>query len=163
MLLTPFLCRATVLSGYSDVELVMKGIDHGACDYMLKPVRLEELKNIWQHVVRKKKSETKDQKKSSNQDKASNGTGEGVKGASATGSSDQNGKVHKKRKDQNRDEEEESEDDEHDTEDSLSQKKPRVVWSGDLHRKFVAAVNQLGVESESSANVLILLYSNYLY
>ncbi|XP_004287108.1 PREDICTED: two-component response regulator ARR12-like isoform 2 [Fragaria vesca subsp. vesca] len=146
-----------MLSGYSDVELVMKGIDHGACDYMLKPVRLEELKNIWQHVVRKKKSETKDQKKSSNQDKASNGTGEGVRGASPTGSSDQNWKLHKKRKDQNRDEEEESEDDEHETEDSLNQKKPRVVWSGDLHRKFVAAVNQLGVEKAVPKKILDLM------
>ena len=32
----------------------MKGITHGACDYLLKPVRLEELRNIWQHVVRRK-------------------------------------------------------------------------------------------------------------
>lgn len=161
MLLTSFLCRATVLSGYSDFKLVMKGISHGACNYLLKPVRIEELKNIWQHVVRKK-FDSKDQKKSSNQDKC-NGIGEGVQGASPTGSSDQNGKLSKKRKDQNGDEEEESEDDEHETEDSSSQKKPRVVWYGELHRKFVAAVNQLGVESESSANALILLYSDYLY
>lgn len=137
----------------------MKGISHGACDYLLKPVRIEELKNIWQHVIRKKKLEPKDQKKSSNQGKACNGTGECVQGASPTGSADQNGKLNKKRKDQNGDEEEESEDDEHENEESSSQKKPRVVWSVELHRKFVAAVKQLGVESESSANVLILLYT----
>ncbi|KNA15004.1 hypothetical protein SOVF_102240 [Spinacia oleracea] len=29
----------------------------------------------------------------------------------------------------------------------LAQKKPRVVWSVELHRKFVAAVNQLGLEN----------------
>ncbi|XP_050378160.1 two-component response regulator ARR12 [Argentina anserina] len=146
-----------MLSGYSDVELVMKGIDHGACDYMLKPVRIEELKNIWQHVIRKKKSDTKDQKKSSIEEKACNETGEGVQGPSPTGSSDQNGKLNKKRKDQYRDEEEESEDDEHETEDSLSQKKPRVVWSGELHRKFVAAVNQLGVERAVPKKILDLM------
>ncbi|XBI00139.1 hypothetical protein VPH35_129290 [Triticum aestivum] len=29
----------------------MKEITHGACNYPLKPVRIEELRNIWQHVV----------------------------------------------------------------------------------------------------------------
>jgi hypothetical protein len=28
-------------------------------------------------------------------------------------------------------------------------KKPRVVWSVDMHQQFVLAVNQLGVDSES--------------
>ncbi|CAK8566481.1 unnamed protein product [Lathyrus sativus] len=41
-----------MLSACRDPNLVMKGISHGACDYLLKPVRLEELNNIWQHVVR---------------------------------------------------------------------------------------------------------------
>ncbi|GER32682.1 two-component response regulator ARR12 [Striga asiatica] len=35
-------------------ERVLKGIMNGACDYLVKPVRVEELKTIWQHVVRKK-------------------------------------------------------------------------------------------------------------
>nr|QSD99768.1 MYB family transcription factor [Melilotus albus] len=43
-----------LLSEYSDTELVMKAISHGACDFLVKPVRLEELKIIWQHVLRKK-------------------------------------------------------------------------------------------------------------
>ncbi|KAK3018532.1 hypothetical protein RJ639_005098 [Escallonia herrerae] len=41
-----------MLSAYGDTKLVMKGISHGACDYLLKPVRIEELKNIWQHKYR---------------------------------------------------------------------------------------------------------------
>ncbi|MBA0564709.1 hypothetical protein Golob_009626, partial [Gossypium lobatum] len=46
----------------------MKGITHGACDYLLKPVRIEELKNIWQHVVRKNKPDFKDHVNALNQD-----------------------------------------------------------------------------------------------
>ncbi|KAG6506804.1 hypothetical protein ZIOFF_032134 [Zingiber officinale] len=42
-----------VLSVNGETKTVMKGITHGACDYLLKPVRIEELKNIWQHVVRR--------------------------------------------------------------------------------------------------------------
>ena len=39
---------------------MMKGVMHGACDYLIKPVRIEALKNIWQHVVQKRKNEWKD-------------------------------------------------------------------------------------------------------
>ncbi|MBA0798069.1 hypothetical protein Gohar_008704 [Gossypium harknessii] len=42
-----------MLSAYGDTNLVKMGITHGTCDYLLKPVRIEELKNIWQHVLRK--------------------------------------------------------------------------------------------------------------
>ncbi|XP_042027217.1 two-component response regulator ARR2-like [Salvia splendens] len=41
-------------------SVVLKGVTHGACDYLIKPVQMEELKNIWQHVIRKKKYECKE-------------------------------------------------------------------------------------------------------
>lgn len=134
----------SVLSGNGDPKLVMKGITHGACDYLLKPVRIEELKNIWQHVVRRKKIDAKDRNNSDNQDKPHNGSGQ----AEGMGNSDQNGKLNKKRKDQNEDEDDEDDEDDHNHEDPTTQKKPRVVWSVELHRKFVAAVNQLGIDSK---------------
>ncbi|XVE97504.1 hypothetical protein REPUB_Repub03eG0025100 [Reevesia pubescens] len=143
-----------MLSAHSDTPLVMKGIAHGACDYLLKPVRIEELKNIWQHVVRRKKPDSMDQINASNQDKARKATGE--VGQTSTSSSDQ--KVNKKRKDHNsEDEEEEDEDNGHENEDSSSQKKPRVVWSVELHRKFVAAVNQLGLGNAVPKKILDLM------
>ncbi|PKU78442.1 Two-component response regulator ARR2 [Dendrobium catenatum] len=37
----------------------MKGIKYGAIDYLVKPVRLEELKLIWKHVVKKFLNEKK--------------------------------------------------------------------------------------------------------
>ncbi|KAK8343169.1 hypothetical protein V6Z12_A08G282700 [Gossypium hirsutum] len=139
-------CQYQVLSAHSDTKLVMKGITHGACDYLLKPVRIEELKNIWQHVVRRKKPDSKDELAAPNHDKARGGTGEAGQTWVAC-SSDQ--KVNKKRKDQSEDEEEETEDNGRENEDSSCQKKPRVVWSVDLHRKFVAAVNQLGLGDQA--------------
>ncbi|KAK9275968.1 hypothetical protein L1049_023244 [Liquidambar formosana] len=145
-----------MLSAHSDTKLVMKGITHGACDYLLKPVRIEELKNIWQHVLRRKKSDSKDQNKSPNEDKARQGIGEGGQGTAVTGNADQNGKLNRKRKDQDEDEEEDSEEG-LENDDPSSQKKPRVVWSVDLHRKFVAAVNQLGVEKAVPKKILDLM------
>ncbi|THF99465.1 hypothetical protein TEA_016337 [Camellia sinensis var. sinensis] len=41
-----------MMSTNDDKESVMKGVKHGARDYLIKPLRLEEVKNIWQHVVR---------------------------------------------------------------------------------------------------------------
>lgn len=133
-----------MLSGNSDTKLVLKGISHGACDYLVKPVRIEELRNIWQHVIRRKKVEPMSQDKSKDQDKSYQGSGESGRGQSPTSNADQNGKCNKKRKD----EEDENDENGNDNEDPTTQKKARVVWSLELHRKFVAAVGQLGIESE---------------
>ncbi|KAF4377790.1 hypothetical protein G4B88_031456 [Cannabis sativa] len=91
-----------MLSGNGDPKLVMKGITEGACDYLLKPVRIEELKNIWKHVIRGKKNEFDDDEPS-------------------------------------------------------TQKKPRVIWSLELHQKFVTAVNHLGIDKAVPKKILHLM------
>ncbi|XP_061344865.1 two-component response regulator ARR12-like [Gastrolobium bilobum] len=148
-----------MLSAHSDTKLVMKGVTHGACDYLLKPVRIEELKNIWQHVVRRKNFDGRDQNKASNEEKAPNIAGEGSQGIISENSADQNKKLGKKRKDASEEEEEEEEDGEGNGEDDdpSTQKKPRVVWSVELHRKFVAAVNQLGLEKAVPKKILDMM------
>jgi len=45
---------------------MVKAIKHGACDYMVKPVRPEMVKNIWMHVVRKSKSNPRNKVSSRN-------------------------------------------------------------------------------------------------
>ncbi|GMJ11120.1 response regulator 12 [Hibiscus trionum] len=143
-----------MLSANGDTKLVMKGITHGACDYLLKPVRIEELKNIWQHVVRRKKFDRKDRNNSDSQDKPHADSGGEAAGI---GNADNNVKVNKKRKDQNEDEDEDRDEDGHDNDDPSTQKKPRVVWSVELHRKFVAAVNQLGIDKAVPKRILELM------
>ncbi|XP_016451610.1 two-component response regulator ARR12-like isoform X1 [Nicotiana tabacum] len=142
-----------MLSANSDTKLVMKGISHGACDYLVKPVRLEELRNVWQHVIRRKNVEPKSRSKSNDHDKSYRESGEGGRGQSPTGNADQNGKLNKKRKD----EEDETDENGTDNEDTANQKKARVVWSIELHRKFVAAVNQLGIEKAVPKRILDLM------
>ncbi|PSS08140.1 Two-component response regulator like [Actinidia chinensis var. chinensis] len=144
-----------MLSANSDPKLVMKGITHGACDYLVKPVRIEELRNIWQHVIRRKKCEAKYENKSTPKDKTHQGNGEGGQGPSPTDNPDQNGRINRKRKDE--EEEEEGEENGSENEDPGTQKKPRVVWSIELHRKFVAAVNQLGIEKAVPKRILDLM------
>ncbi|XP_022921832.1 two-component response regulator ORR22-like [Cucurbita moschata] len=145
-----------MLSAHSDTELVMKGIAHGACDYLLKPVRIEELKNIWQHVIRRKKLEPKTKNKLPNQDNIGNGGSEGEQGFSLTSNAD-NAKLNRKRKEQDDDEDEEGKENEVDIDDPSNLKRPRVVWSVELHRKFVSAVNQLGLEKAVPKKILDLM------
>ncbi|KAL8223457.1 hypothetical protein R6Q57_018932 [Mikania cordata] len=138
-----------MLSGNSDPKLVMKGITHGACDYLVKPVRLEELRNIWQHVIRRK-VESKSQSKPNNYEDRLN-----HEGGLEAGSGDPNAKINRKRKDE--DEDEDYNDNGNEDDDPSTQKKLRVVWSIDLHRKFVAAVNQLGIEKAVPKRILDLM------
>ncbi|KAL4311072.1 hypothetical protein GQ457_01G021510 [Hibiscus cannabinus] len=129
--------------------VVMNGVTNGACDYLIKPVSIEALKNIWQHVVRKRKNEWK-------QFEQSGSLVEGDRKLKQSEDSDNsctvnggNRKSSKKRKE-----------DEHETEetdDTSVVKKPRVVWSVELHQQFVAAVNQLGLNQAFPKKILELM------
>ncbi|KAL5773144.1 hypothetical protein ACOSQ2_013068 [Xanthoceras sorbifolium] len=114
---------------------IMKGIKHGARDYLLKPVRIQEIKNIWQHVVRKRLSRTTtptsreinfkievSEPSKNLEEKVINNEGDDVDvdvdvDEEANNNSDGN---------------------------SSCQKKARLIWSPELHSKFVNAVQQLG-------------------
>ncbi|CAA0821084.1 Two-component response regulator ARR12 [Striga hermonthica] len=146
-----------MLSANSDPKLVMKGVTHGACDYLVKPVRIEELRNIWQHVIRRKKFVSKNENNPADQSKPNQASGEG-QGGTIPDNGDQNGKTNiRKRKD-----DENVSEDGNENEDPATQKKPRVVWSIELHRKFVAAVNQLGIEKAVPKRILDLMNVNGL-
>ncbi|KAI4380596.1 hypothetical protein MLD38_006769 [Melastoma candidum] len=144
-----------MLSSYGDTKLVMRGVYHGASDYLVKPVRMEELKNIWQHVIRKNFN-SKLKNDCPNLDKV-NDREVGVVGNMAA-SGDLPGKLTKRRKEQNEDDEDEdSEDGGQENEEPSSQKKPRVVWSVELHQKFINAVNQLGLEKAVPKKILDIM------
>lgn len=136
-----------MMSADDGKNVVMKGVTHGACDYLIKPVRIEALKNIWQHVVRKKKTGWKDLEQSGGGD-------EGDRQLKASedadySSSANEGKSSRRRRD------DDDEADERD--DSSSLKKPRVVWSVELHQQFMAAVNQLGLDKAVPKKILELM------
>ncbi|XP_026459342.1 two-component response regulator ARR2-like [Papaver somniferum] len=127
-------------------EVVMKGVTHGACDYLIKPIRMEAIKNIWQHVIRKRRHELKElertasvedterlQKPIEDADNASSANEESYKN---------------KRKD---------EEDDDDKDDNSTVKKTRVVWSIELHQQFVSAVNQLGIDKAVPKKILELM------
>ena len=44
-------CLIVVMFADDSKTVVMKSVTHGACDFLIKPVHLEALKKIWQHLV----------------------------------------------------------------------------------------------------------------
>ncbi|PPS13479.1 hypothetical protein GOBAR_AA07105 [Gossypium barbadense] len=129
-----------MMSVDGETSRVMKGVQHGACDYLLKPIRMKELRNIWQHVFRKKIHEVRDieslegfesiQMTRSGYDLFDDG--HFLSGDDTTSG--------RKRKDAD------NKHDDRELSDPSSTKKARVVWTVDLHQKFVKAVNQIGFD-----------------
>ncbi|CAL4946069.1 unnamed protein product [Urochloa decumbens] len=134
-----------------ETSRVMKGVQHGACDYLLKPVRMKELRNIWQHVYRKKMHEVKEIEGNDSCDDLQifrNGCeGFEERGLFMRADSD----CMRKRKDVDKDHADQ------DSSDGATVKKARVVWSVDLHQKFVNAVNQIGFDKVGPKKILDLM------
>ncbi|MCL7047996.1 hypothetical protein MKW94_025062 [Papaver nudicaule] len=144
-----------MMSVDGETSRVMKGVQHGACDYLLKPVRMKELRIIWQHVFRKKMQEVKEiesQEGIEDTLKMRNGLYEfdAISNLLSGGHSDSSSA--KKRKDM-----ENHDYDENDFNDLSSSKKARVVWSVDLHQKFVKAVNHIGFDKVGPKKILDLM------
>ncbi|CAN6207269.1 unnamed protein product [Urochloa humidicola] len=138
-----------MLSANDETETVMKGINHGACDYLVKPVRLEQLRGIWTHVVRNSKADPRNSISGSNDDagqklQSGDGNKDEKDGAKCTRKSSR-----KKKKNVNGAEE--------DKENTSTQKRQRVQWPGDLHRKFVKAVNQIGMDRAVPKKILEIM------
>ncbi|MQM19614.1 hypothetical protein Taro_052621 [Colocasia esculenta] len=144
-----------MMSADTRTSTVMKGIKHGACNYLVKPVRLEELKNIWQHVVRRKWSENKDSEQAGgleDPNRLKRETDDAGHTSSVNDRTDGNWKPQKKRRDAK-----EHEDDGLENDDSSTSKKARVVWSVELHQQFVSAVDQLGFDKAVPKRILELM------
>ncbi|KAF7145401.1 hypothetical protein RHSIM_Rhsim04G0231700 [Rhododendron simsii] len=138
-----------MMSADDSKDVVMKGVTHGACDYLIKPVRIEALRNIWQHVVRKRKNEWKDVEQSGSIEDGERQQKQLEDAEFSSSGNEGNWRSSKRRKDE--------EDQGEDRDDTSSLKKPRVVWSVELHQQFVAAVNQLGIDKAVPKKILELM------
>ncbi|CAL9131241.1 unnamed protein product [Musa textilis] len=135
-----------------ETSRVMKGVQHGACDYLLKPVRMKELRNIWQHVYRKKMQELKEVETHSI-DEAINILRNGSEDDEDRHLTDETEmSFMRKRKDVDNKEFGDQE-----LNDPSTVKKARVVWSVDLHQKFVNAVDQIGFDKVGPKKILDLM------
>jgi len=121
-----------MMSSNGDTNVVLRGVTHGAVDFLIKPVRIEELRNVWQHVVRRRSTQI------------SRG------GDESAAELDVDSRTHgTKRKG--------SETIRVEHEVGSGNKKPRVVWSIEMHQQFVNAVNVLGIDKAVPKRILDLM------
>lgn len=136
----------SVMSVDGETSRVMKGVQHGACDYLLKPIRMKELKNIWQHVFRKKIHEVRDIEGLEAGIDEFQMMRNGISDQCDDGFSFCGGDLNSGRKRKDFD----NKQDDKNFGDPSAGKRTRVVWTVDLHQKFVKAVNYMGYDSKFS-------------
>ncbi|KAG8075131.1 hypothetical protein GUJ93_ZPchr0006g42849 [Zizania palustris] len=143
-----------MLSASGDLDTMMKGVTHGACDYLTKPVTVNAVKNIWQHVLRNVVPELRNNHRGD-----SDGDHQKVQSEKAKDVQVDAGRPRKysRKKRSSGDDHDENKENELPT-----QKKSRVIWSSELHKKFVRAVNQLGVDRAVPKKVLHLMNVDYI-
>lgn len=125
-----------MMSANSETDVVMRSIRGGACNHLLKPIRMEELQTIWQHVVRRHGQQShRHQLEKSHGDLLDHGRVWDESTAS---------KMRKLGVGQV-------------VQDIKRLKTGRVHWSDQLHRKFVKAVNQTGVDNAAPKKILDIM------
>ncbi|XP_022760020.1 two-component response regulator ARR14-like [Durio zibethinus] len=140
------LCH-TVMSSDDGKGVVMKGIIHGACDYLIKPVRMESIRLIWQHVVRKKKRTLGEFRQPGN----INVSDRLLLLEQANNAVDQMPVRDLQSLKRTREDED---NDGGSSDEVTTAKKQRMVWTQELHDMFVAAVNQLGRDKAVPKKIL---------
>ncbi|GAV57005.1 Response_reg domain-containing protein/Myb_DNA-binding domain-containing protein [Cephalotus follicularis] len=140
-----------MMSSDDGEQVIMKGIIYGACDYLVKPVRKEAIKYLWQHVIRKKSNDFKEIGELGSVDDMV------VKlikqcdinhAYNVTARNNENTKSSKKRKD---------DDDDGGETTGIAlyrEKKQRFHWTVELNEKFVTAVTQLGRDKAVPKKIL---------
>ncbi|KAL3649844.1 hypothetical protein CASFOL_006247 [Castilleja foliolosa] len=120
-----------MMSVDGETSKVMKGIEHDACDFLLKPIRMQEVQNIWQHVARK---QIRDAQMMINETKQFGYENKIIKDVADSKVVDRESCVG-----------------------YSSVKKARVVWTPELHQKFEQAVNQIGIDKVGPKKILELM------
>ncbi|GMJ09206.1 hypothetical protein HRI_004589800 [Hibiscus trionum] len=138
-------------------RVIMNGVIQGACDYLVKPVRIEAVSLIWQHVVRKNRRSFEDFQRPGIRNININVTDRLSLLQLSNNAAVANGIVPTTDKRSLQSSKRRSEDTFNDGESSdevTTAKKPRVVWTQELHEAFVDAVNQLGHGNDVPKKIL---------
>ncbi|KAJ0914110.1 putative response regulator and transcription factor RR-A-type family [Helianthus annuus] len=113
-----------IVSAEDRIKIMMESVTKGACAYLLKPVRMEVVRFLWQHVIRKKMFGFK---QIDNVEEGEPNSSLSVEDKEICASSDGVPVEEEQVK--------------------IPGKKHRLVWTDELHQKFVDAVTQLGIQS----------------
>lgn len=145
MLLTWFLFIYAVMSDDDDENAMLGGLFKGAVFYFVKPLTINSLKNLWQFAIIKNRNHvvidlTEEESSVYGESQQENTSNEGLESESF---------MTRDRWLRRKNPEGTYKDEETENSDSTSQKKPKLVWTNELHKSFLQAVRLLGVDSKS--------------
>ncbi|KAF3626560.1 hypothetical protein FXO38_29186 [Capsicum annuum] len=130
-------------SANDERKTIVEGIKHGASDYLVKPIKMEDVKNIFQHVTISINKNKATQDDHSSTPISCNDTNEfGVQESSSSIL------PHKRISQQDNDDDEETNNDQSSDESCPPRKKKnRMRWTKELHKKFMDAYYQLEADT----------------
>lgn len=148
------------MSADCDMNVAVRGLECGACYYFVKPISIHEIKNIWQHLIRKKKIDNKEigQIGSVGKVEVENTSKKALEdGECASTVHEGSSEKHYKRKNQAK----ENEDGSDDSEEHRVQRQPRIRWHL-LHEHFASLVNLIGIDSKlkTLSSIYLLVSKN---
>lgn len=149
------------MSADCDVNVAMRGLEYGACYYLMKPISIHDIKNIWQHLIRKKKIDNKEigQIGSVGKVEVENTSKKALEdGECASTVHEGNSEKHYKRENQAKEDEDGSDD----SEEHRVQRQPRIRFDLSLHKHFTSLVNLIGIDSKlkTLSSIYLLVSKN---
>ncbi|KAM3270140.1 putative two-component response regulator ARR20 [Capsicum chacoense] len=130
-------------SANDERKTIVEGMKHGASDYLVKPIKMEDVKNIFQHVIISINKNKATQDDHSSTPISCNDTNKfGVQKSSSSIL------PHKRISQQDNDDDEETNNDQSSGESCPPRKKKnRMRWTKELHKKFMDAYYQLEADT----------------
>nr|DAD18778.1 TPA_asm: hypothetical protein HUJ06_020241 [Nelumbo nucifera] len=153
--LREFKLPVIIMSANDKENIILRSLQAGASYYIGKPVTLNDLRNIWQHVVLKRKEDVVVMEKAGSVQRASSEkvSGEDIECESSVNENNwKRQEAKRKASHSNKDAKVEV-----DRNVSFSPKKARVIWSPGLHKKFLNAVEKIGLDRAVPKKILELM------
>ncbi|XP_075669272.1 two-component response regulator ORR23-like isoform X1 [Castanea sativa] len=130
-----------------DSEKAMLGsLFKGAVLYLVKPITLNDMKNLWQFALMKKSDKTLAADRIS--------SGQGALSEESVNQPFENKKEQSHQKAKRKAPEEMNKDEEEENYDSSVLKKPNLMWNNELHNRFPQAFNVLGIDTAHPKKII---------
>ncbi|XP_050138854.1 putative two-component response regulator ARR13 [Malus sylvestris] len=141
-----------MMSADDNDNVILKSLEGGFADYMVKPVSKDDIKNVWQYAEAAKKGKSVVIEEIEGAPREA--PGEVDNGSNSGMPSDTDEEQHEKKaeakakKAKKRDREGDNE------ERMVAPKKPKVVWTNSLHNQFLLAIRHIGLDKAVPKRIL---------
>lgn len=131
-----FKLRVALMRPDGNLKILSRGIESGVTVYMVKCSSITDIKNLWENALARERGKMVAKEVDSCQR-------ESLLENSSNSAVSERTRVYRKRR---RNENGETSEQDDSKDDSKTEKKARVQWSDEMHRKFLEAIAQLGLE-----------------